>query len=266
MHTSDPISHFDASAVYSEAALDYEAAAGDFWTFLTRRTHELLALSPGDRVLDVMTGTGPLLPLAATSVGTEGSVLGVDFAPGMLGVAEEKIAHLPMVQLALADVTELPERDFDAVACVLGLFFVEDLPEFVRSLETRLSEGGRLVVAVFGEDFYEPLIQVFVDAVRAEAPEVTVVQPWRRTATLESLASVFSAAGAGDVTIEEEARVLPIDDDGWRRIAHGSGLRRTLDALGSVRAERVLDRCGEAIRRDGLHAVRVTARYAVLTR
>jgi ubiquinone/menaquinone biosynthesis C-methylase UbiE len=266
MHPSAQGSQFDASAVYSEAALDYEAAAGDFWAFLTRRTHELLALSPGDRVLDVMTGTGLLLPLAAASVGTEGSVLGVDFASGMLRVAEEKVVDLPVVQLALADVTDLPQREFDAVACVLGLFFVDDMPGFVRSLEARLSERGRLVVAVFGEDFYEPLMQVFVGATRAEAPEVPVLQPWRRTATLESFASIFSAAGAGDVTIEEEAHLLPIDDDGWRRIAHGSGLRRTLDALGPVRAERVLDRCGAAIQGGELHAVRVTARYAVLTR
>ncbi len=257
---------FDAAAVHDWAATDDDAALPEFWGggVLTDRTHELLELRPGLRVLDVATGTGPLLPLAARSVGPTGHVLGVDLAPGMLERARARVEGLTNVELALVDARELPPAAFDAVACVLGRFFVDDMPGFVGTLRRQLAPGGRLVVSVFGEEFHEPLISVFVDAVAEVAPEVTVVQPWARTADRGTFASVFGAAGCPEVRIEEERRTQPVDRDGWRRIVHGSGLRRTVDALGPERAAQVLARCGEVIAERPVTEVVVRARYAVI--
>lgn len=255
---------FDAASVYDRAATDYDAALPEFWGFLTDRTHELLELRPGQHVLDVATGTGPLLPLAARSVGPAGRVLGVDLAAGMLERARARVEGLSNVELALVDARELPPAAFDAVACVLGLFFLEDMPDFVRTLRRQVAPGGRLVVSVFGEEFYEPLISVFVEAVAAEAPDITVVQPWARTADRGTFAGVFEDAGCEDVRIEEDVRTQAIDRAGWCRIVHGSGLRRTVDALGPTRAERVLQRCDEEIASRPVTEVTVRARYAIV--
>src|ERR1700712_3026757 len=57
-----------------------------------RRAVDLAAVRPGDRVLDVATGTGDLALELAGRVGPHGAVVGSDFAEGMLERAREKAA------------------------------------------------------------------------------------------------------------------------------------------------------------------------------
>src|SRR3712207_1412490 len=54
------------------------------------RAADLAALGPGNRALDVATGTGDLAIELARRVGPEGEVVGSDFAEGMLELAREK--------------------------------------------------------------------------------------------------------------------------------------------------------------------------------
>jgi ubiquinone/menaquinone biosynthesis C-methylase UbiE len=70
-------------------------------------------------VLDLCTGTGTLLTCIQPKVGPDGQVVGVDFSPGMLRVAKEKIRSLANVHLVEADAGSLPFADgtFDAVTC-----------------------------------------------------------------------------------------------------------------------------------------------------
>ncbi len=75
--------------------------------------------SPGETVVDICTGTGTLLPLYARHVGDGGRVIGIDFSPGMLRVAQRKTRALKNVLLVRADVATLPLRDaaVDVVSC-----------------------------------------------------------------------------------------------------------------------------------------------------
>src|SRR5919107_6246934 len=54
------------------------------------RTADLARLRPGDRALDVATGTGDLALELARRVGPSGSVVGSDFSQGMLERARTK--------------------------------------------------------------------------------------------------------------------------------------------------------------------------------
>src|SRR5690606_17864340 len=54
------------------------------------RKDALKGLLPGQRVLDVACGTGDLALDAAARVGVNGFVTGLDFAQGMLDVAEHR--------------------------------------------------------------------------------------------------------------------------------------------------------------------------------
>jgi len=56
------------------------------------RAADLARVGPGDRVLDVATGTGDLALELAGRVGPGGEVIGSDFAEGMLERAREKAA------------------------------------------------------------------------------------------------------------------------------------------------------------------------------
>jgi ubiquinone/menaquinone biosynthesis C-methylase UbiE len=77
------------------------------------------ALRPGDRTLDLCTGTGAMLPALARRVGPSGLVVGLDFSGGMLKQARRKVACTPGVILVRADAERLPFRDgaFCAVSC-----------------------------------------------------------------------------------------------------------------------------------------------------
>ena len=48
---------------------------------------DMVALRPGEHVLDVACGTGVVARLAAERVGATGTVAGIDLNPGMLEVA-----------------------------------------------------------------------------------------------------------------------------------------------------------------------------------
>ena len=72
-----------------------------------RRLLDLVGLVEGETVIDVGCGPGTATLLAAAGVGTEGRVLAIDLAPGMLARARHETRHLEHVQLAAMDARTL---------------------------------------------------------------------------------------------------------------------------------------------------------------
>jgi len=262
------VADFDAQATYDDASNDYEDASRDYWQYLSVRAVEQARLAPGNRVLDVPCGAGPSVIAAAERVGDTGSVLGVDFADRMRAIAAEKVAArgLHNVELRAGDMTALglDPASFDAVLCVLGIFFVDDMEATVRSLYALLKPGGRLVVAVLGVDFFSPMRDVFVDAVAAVRPDLEVQQPWRRTEDPDQLRAVFAAAGIGPVDISSATDALPLPSAGdWWRIVRGTGLRAALTSLTPSEADAVRDRCASYVGEHGVAEVVLGTHIAV---
>ncbi|MBI4714979.1 MAG: methyltransferase domain-containing protein [Nitrospirae bacterium] len=109
------------------------------------------ALRPGERVLDVGCGTGVLTRLAARTVGSEGSVVGIDPYPKMIQIARENaLAEGCDIEFKLAAIENLPfeENRFD---CVLSSHMIHHLPPDLKlqglgEVFRVLRPGGRLVV------------------------------------------------------------------------------------------------------------------------
>lgn len=80
-----------AVAQYRQHADGYDASAQRTMRMRVR-TIERLGLRPGDRVLDVASGTGLSFPLLREAVGAEGEVIGVDVSPEMTVLARQRIA------------------------------------------------------------------------------------------------------------------------------------------------------------------------------
>lgn len=76
---------------YRRRAAGYDASA-ERTMALRRRTIALLALQPGEVVLDVGAGTGLSYPLLLEAVGPQGRVLGVEQSPDMFARAEARVA------------------------------------------------------------------------------------------------------------------------------------------------------------------------------
>ena len=116
---------------------------------------EFATLTPGERVLDVASGTGLVTFEAARVVGPEGRVLGIDVSNRMVELALRRSQRLEMTNCSFAamgaEALRLPDAGFDVVLCTLGLMYVPDPDQALREMRRVLRPGGRLVVAVWGE-------------------------------------------------------------------------------------------------------------------
>jgi ubiquinone/menaquinone biosynthesis C-methylase UbiE len=111
-----------------------------------------LALSPGDRVLDIACGTGIVARVAKEHLGDAGYIVGVDVSPDMLAVAR---AVAPRIDWRVGNASSLPLRDseqFDVVVCQQGLQFFPDKPAAAAQMRRALTKGGRLAVATWRSD------------------------------------------------------------------------------------------------------------------
>lgn len=115
-------------------------------------TLEDLALSPGDRVLDIACGTGVVARTARERLGDAGYVVGIDISSDMLAVAR---SVGPGIDWREGSASVLPLRDgeqFDVVVCQQGLQFFPDKPAAATQMRRALAKGGKLAVATWRSD------------------------------------------------------------------------------------------------------------------
>jgi demethylmenaquinone methyltransferase / 2-methoxy-6-polyprenyl-1,4-benzoquinol methylase len=126
------------------------------------RAADLARVRPGDRVLDVATGTGDLAIELARRVSPAGEVIGSDFSEGMLDRARRKgaeaLGHAPTssdpserpakLRFEWGDALELPYPDdsFDAATVGFGARNFADLGRGLREMVRVVRPGGRVVV------------------------------------------------------------------------------------------------------------------------
>lgn len=111
------------------------------------------ALRPGERALDVCTGTADLALELARRVGRSGQVVGADFSLPMLRLGADKAKRHARgdVRLALADTQQLPFPDnaFDAVTAAFGIRNVADPARAIAEMARVTRPGGRVVLLEF---------------------------------------------------------------------------------------------------------------------
>lgn len=112
---------------------------------------EHLELKPGEVVLDLGSGGGIDVFLAAKQVGSEGKVIGVDMTPEMIERARQNAdsGGFDQVEFRLGRLEDLPvdNDSIDAVTsnCVINL--VPDKQRVFNEIARVLKPGGRLVIS-----------------------------------------------------------------------------------------------------------------------
>lgn len=140
------------------------------------------ALSSGQGVLDLGTGTGSVALRAAPMIAPDGAVVGVDLSAEMLAVAQHRAAELGLTNVQFhegrAEVIPAEDGVFDVVLASLSLMYAIDRTAAAREIARVLRPGGRLVAAVWAGPEQCDLVQFQHTAGRfAPTPPVPGVGP-----------------------------------------------------------------------------------------
>jgi len=164
----------------------------DFHRLLIAPAQErLLALSPGEAVLDVACGNGQFArPMARLGA----RVVAIDLSPRM--IAHAKAADGPEdIEYRVVDATDgaalaaLGDQRFDAAVCTMALMDMSSLDPLLSSLGLLLRPGGRFVFSVTHPCFNSGRVKLVAEEASTETGElvtryfVAVADYIRSTAT-----------------------------------------------------------------------------------
>lgn len=133
---------------------------------------DLLAPQPGERILDLGCGTGPLTDRIAQA-GAE--VVGLDASAEMIARARANYPHLTFVQANGADFAF--DQPFDAVFSNAALHWVKPPEGAVRCIWQALKPGGRLAAEFGGQGNVAVVMQAVFAAFESLGQPVPA-HPW----------------------------------------------------------------------------------------
>lgn len=167
------------------------------------------APQPGERVLDVACGTGIVARLAASVVGANGQVVGLDVNPAMLAVARAHAAPSATTirwQEGNAMALPFPDGVFDVVLCQHGLQFVPDRGASVREMRRVLVPGGRALAIVFQTLTRHPIYEALIESLaRHLSVPVSALSIPFALCDADKLRTLFTVAGFEKVEILPES-------------------------------------------------------------
>ncbi len=179
---------------------------------------------PGERVLDLASGTGEPALAIARRLGRRGSVVATDLVPDMLATARRRaaVARLDNIMFQPADMEALPfpRNIFARATCRFGIMFCPDVAAAVSEARRVLAASGKATFLVWGAEQNNTIFHV----INRVAADIVGEPDWKaeltpfRFAAPGALSAVLEDSGFADVA-EQDLRLKPTPPVGsqfWR--------------------------------------------------
>ena len=232
---------------------------------------DALDARPGERILDLASGTGePALSLARQLRG-QAEILGVDSAEGMVRVARSKVAREGLqgigFQTMPAEQLDFPDNHFDRILCRFGVMLFQNPLAGVKEMYRVLRPGGRFAIAVWSSPETMPTLYWSYEAFKDRLHD-DLHPPLAKVTSLGHpgrLAELLSAGGFSDYVIDPRRFDYQFDsfEDYWNTVEASDILRQQYDALPSAEHAAVRDEIGR-LARDFVHDGRLTIPHEYL--
>jgi SAM-dependent methyltransferase len=224
---------------------------------ITKEIHhalvEALRPQPGERWLDVATGTGAVALLAARA---GADVTGLDLSPALIETAKRKSAAEGMqIDFEAGDAEALPYDDasFDVVCSAIGTQFAPDHAAVARELARVCRPGGRLGLACWTpESGVAGMFGVMKPFMPPPAPGQGNIFDWGRPEyALELLGDAFEL----EIAVRDTVFRAASGEEVWQVFSSAYGPTKTLvESLDEQRREELHAKWNdffEGLREDG---------------
>ena len=193
---------------FDRRAATYNASEMHRWQ--AQRAAQLLDLQPGQRVLDVATGTG-LAARAAVELAERTTVIGIDVSRRMLEIAREK-SDPRRCRFVQADAQRLPFRAavFDALVCVAAIPYIPDLG---AALAEWCRVGRSHAALVFTTPAADGIAAHWLLGQAAEAHGLALPNPHAAYGSPDRIRAVVDRLGLTLIRVERDTFPDLLDDE-----------------------------------------------------
>jgi ubiquinone/menaquinone biosynthesis C-methylase UbiE len=233
---------------------------------------------PGERVLDVGTGSGVVAGAAAAAVGPTGRVVATDLVPEWGDVVAAACAAAGVGDVAFramgAEALDLPDAASDLALSQSARMFVPEPGAALREMRRVLRAGGRLGAAVWSTP---DKVEHQALGRRVLVAPIPPPPPAERQPTPTELGEpglierLVAEAGFREIAVDRRTLETTYEslEAYWRHLTFSDYTRAALGRLPVERVERIRDELAAALaehQRDGQLSVASAAVYVTATR
>lgn len=224
-------------SVFDTVADGYDNHAMRFFSATADRLIDTLKLEPGQKVLDIATGTGVVATSCAQAVLPDGQVAAIDLSTSMLEKAIAKARNLGLgnIEFFNMDAANLKfENDyFNHAVCSFGLFFLSDMGQAFNGWKRVVQPGGMLMFSSFTELAFKPMVELLVNDLEASGVEFEE-SPLKaqQLSSVDQCMELMNSTGLQECKVEAHQlgyHLQSVDD--WWSIVMYSGLRGLFNRL-----------------------------------
>ena len=223
------------TSVFDLVASRYDNPSLRFFPLCADKMVDYAKIKPGNKVLDIATGTGVVALAAAQCLNNRGSVQAIDLSENMIHQAQTKLqtAGIDNVNFQVMDAEnlEFKSNTFDVITCSYGLFFMPDMSAALKSWLRVLKPGGKIIFSSFATSAFQPLSEIFINNLTEYG--VTAPTPrWLQLAEENLCQQILLDNGFESAKVEQTQLGYHLADfDHWWEVTQSAGYRGLYEQL-----------------------------------